>query len=76
MDWNHDGKIDYKDHAFYSNVIKSGSKNTGTQYTGVARKTTLSKASDSQDSSESSGQGWSIFIGISVLYLFVKLIGG
>ena len=56
MDWNHDGKIGYKDHAFYSNVIKSGSKNTGTQYTGVARKTTLSKASNSQDFPNQAGK--------------------
>ena len=26
LDWNHDGKIDYKDHAFYNNVVEPGMK--------------------------------------------------
>ena len=73
MDWNHDGKIDYKDHAFYNNVIEPGSKNTSTQNTSSTRKTT---SSNSQSSSESSGQGWAIVVGICILYLFIKLIGG
>lgn len=76
MDWNHDGKIDYKDHAFYNNVIEPGSKNTSTQNTDSTYKTTSSKMSNSQRSSESGGQGWAILIGICVLYLFIKLIGG
>ena len=76
MDWNHDGKIDYQDHAFYNNVIEPSSKNTSTQNTSPTRKTTSSKTSNSQGSFESSGQGWAIFIGICILYLFIKLIGG
>ena len=31
LDWNYDGKIDYKDHAFYNNVVEpriNGSENS------------------------------------------------
>lgn len=34
MDWNHDGKYDWKDHAFYNNVISNDGKKRSSQSTG------------------------------------------
>lgn len=70
LDWNHDGKIDYKDHAFYNNVVEPGMKKDEKSSSGDY------KHSSGSSPAESSGKGWAIFIGICVVYLFIKLIGG
>ena len=71
LDWNHDGKIDYKDHAFYNNVVEPGIKKS--------EKPSLdngsNKKSSASSSTEGSGKGVAIFIAICVLYLIIKLIG-
>ena len=72
MDWNHDGKHDYHDHAFYNNVVEPGVKNSCSQSGGSFHRNT---SNNSQGYSESSGKGWAIFIVMCVLYLFIKLIG-
>ncbi len=69
MDWNHDGKIDYTDHAFYNNVVEPGMKRDEPSLSGKSNKTTQS------NSSEYKGSG-AFFIGLCVLYLIIKLIGG
>ena len=74
MDWNHDGKQDHQDHAFYNNVVEPGMKNSSQSGSSSHRST--NNTHDSQGYSESSGKGWAIFIGICILYLFIKLIGG
>ena len=71
MDWNHDGKIDYKDHAFYNNVVEPGLKKNEN----VSSNNGSNKDSSTPSSAEGSGKGWAIFIGICVLYLIIKLIG-
>ena len=69
MDWNLDGKIDYKDYAFYNNVVESGMKKD-------EKSSSSYKHSSDSSPAESSGKGGAIFIGICIVYLFIKLIGG
>ena len=72
MDWNHDGKHDYKDHAFYNNVISTGEKKTARTSGGYH------KATDKRNSGvgdRSSGRGWFVMIVAIVLYLIIKAIG-
>lgn len=76
MDWNQDGKIDYKDHAFYNNVVEPGTKNIFSTNTGSSHQNKKNSIRNSQGISESGGKGWAVFIGICVFYLFFKLIGG
>lgn len=69
IDWNHDGRIDYKDHAFYNNVVEPGMKKSG------------NSVSDNSNKSYSTttggvGSGTKIFIAICVLYFILELIGG
>ncbi len=71
MDWNHDGRIDYKDHAFYNNVVEPGMKKTGN----ISSVNGNNKQSYEFSSTEGSGTGAAIFIVICVLYLIIKLIG-
>ena len=71
LDWNHDGKIDYKDHAFYNNVVEPGMKKDEKSLSSDGQ-----KHSSGSSPAESSGKGWVIFIGICIVYLFIKLIGG
>ena len=71
LDWNHDGKIDYKDHAFYNNVVEPGMKKDEKSLSSGVH-----KHASGPSSTESSGKGRVIFIGICVAYLFIKLIGG
>ena len=74
LDWNHDGKIDYKDHAFYNNVVEPGiKKDASSCSSSSSNKITSSK---SNYTSESNSNGWTIFIVICVVYFFIKLIGG
>lgn len=75
MDWNHDGKQDHQDHAFYNNVVEPGMRKSSSQSGGFSRKNT-GNTHDSQNYSNSSGKGWALLIGICILYLFIKLIGG
>ena len=70
LDWNHDGKMDYKDHAFYNNVVEPGMKKS-VNYSSNGSK----NSSYSFSSTEGSGSGIKIFVGIWVLYLIIKLIG-
>ena len=76
MDWNHDGKQDHQDHAFYNNVVEPRMKSSSSQGGGSFHRNTSNNTNNSQGYSESRGKGWAIFIGICVLYLFIKLIGG
>lgn len=69
MDWNHDGKHDYKDEAFFhSEVMKSDEKQTSKN----GSKNTSNRSSTSNV--DSSGAGW--FWGLLIAYIFIKLIGG
>ena len=69
MDWNHDGKIDYKDDAFFHNVaMKDSSKETGTK--------SSNSRNSSTDSSASSINGLTWFIILCIVYLISKIIGG
>lgn len=72
MDWNHDGKIDDKDHAFYNNVVEPGIKKSENSSLGNGS----SKKSSATSSTEGNGKGVAIFVGLCVLYLIIKLIGG
>ena len=74
LDWNHDGKIDCKDHAFYNNVVEPGMKNTFSQNGGSSNRNITNNTNNSQGYSKSTGKGGVIFIGICVLYLFIKLV--
>ncbi len=71
MDWNHDGKIDYKDHAFYNNVVEPGLKKNEKNSSNSGS----NKESSTPSYREGDGKGGAIFIGICVLYLIIKLIG-
>ena len=74
LDWNHDGKIDYKDHAFYHNVVEPGMKKDSSSPSNTSsNKNTGNK---SIHSTETSSNGLAIFIVICVVYFFIKLIGG
>lgn len=70
MDWNHDGKHDHQDHAFYNNVIAPNeseeSKGSNANY-----KRSINKSS-SQSNSGSIGMGWLVLAAIVVLYLIIK----
>ena len=69
INWNHDGKIDYKDHAFYNNVVEPGSKKSENNFAinGGNKKSSAS-------STEGNVKGIAILVGITVLYLIIKLI--
>ena len=69
LDWNHDERMDCKDHVFYNNVVETGMKKDEKSSGGY-------KCSSPSSLVESSGKSGAIFIGIGVLYLFIKLIGG
>ena len=74
LDWNHDGKIDYKDHAFYNNVVEPGmKKDSSSRSSGSSNKNT---SNQSHYTAETNSNGWTIFIVICVVYFFIKLIGG
>ena len=71
LDWNHDGKIDYKDHAFYNNVVEPG---IGGENSSADRD--IDRKSSARSSSAETGSGVGILLGILVLCLIIKLIGG
>ena len=71
LDWNHDGKIDYKDHAFYNNVVEPG---IGGENSSADRD--IDRKSLARYSSAETGRGVGIFIGVVVLCLIIQLIGG
>ena len=74
MDWNQDGKIDYKDHAFYNNVVEPGMKKDSSSTSNTSsNKNTGNK---SIHGTETNSNGIAIFIIICVVYFFIKLIGG
>jgi hypothetical protein len=70
MDWNYDGKIDCKDHAFYNNVVGPGMKKTESSSSGKLNNTPKS------NSSEHKGIGLGLFIGLCIVYFVIKIIGG
>lgn len=72
LDWNHDGKIDYKDYAFYNNVVESGMKGSEN----FSRGNDIHKKSSTTSSSAETNRGAGIFIGICILCLIIKLMGG
>ena len=74
LDWNHDGKMDYKDHAFYNNVVEPGMKKS-VNSSSNGSKNGSKNSFYSFSSTEGSGSGIKIFVGIWVLYLIIKLIG-
>ena len=69
IDWNHDGKIDYKDEAFFHNVVLKGEEKDKEfeEETGI---TPYSHTT----SSDSSSAKW--FFIILAIYIFIKIIGG
>ena len=74
LDWNHDGKIDYKDHAFYNNVVESGiRKDSSSRLNTSSNKNT---GSNSNYSTETNSNGVIVFIVICIVYFVIKLIGG
>ena len=72
LDWNHDGKIDYKDHAFYNNVVEPEMKKSENSSSSNGS----NKSYYQPSSTEGGRSGIKIFVGICVLYLIIKLIGG
>ena len=67
MDWNHDGKHDWKDDSFFHNVVmKDSEKQEGSK--------SNSKTSYSGSSSTSSSNGLIWFIVLCVVYFIIKLI--
>ena len=69
IDWNHDGKVDYKDDAFFHNIVMKDSEN----------KSTIKNQARNSNSSSSSGEISSGAVWCFVLFivwLFSKLIGG
>ena len=63
MDWNNDGKHDWKDDAIFHNVIDSGEKDKS------------NNAHSSRGSTSSAGQGGWISTIVSLAYLSVLLPG-
>lgn len=73
MDWNNDGKHDWKDDAFYNNVIAPDNKSSGSSYNGSSNHKNSNDNSHNPSSSGSSN-GWAWFIVICVVYLLIKLL--
>ena len=74
MDWNNDGKYDWKDDAIYNNVIAPENKSHSSSHnTGSGNKNSNNNA---HYSSSGSSNGWAWFIIICVVYFLIKLIGG
>lgn len=73
MDWNHDGKHDWQDHAFYNNVVEPGMKKDSSSRSTSSSNKNMGKQSN--NTSEPNSHGLTIFIVICVLYFFIKLIG-
>ena len=67
MDWNHDGKHDWQDHAFYNNVISDNDKKSSSQ-------SGESNGSKNQHSSTGSfGGGWMVWLFVLwIISLFLK----
>ena len=73
MDWNHDGKFDWKDDAFYHNVVEPGIEKDRRASQVSSNKNNNSIPSTS--SADSKGAGWIIFIILCVLCLIGGLLG-
>ena len=72
IDWNRDGKIDYKDYAFYNNAVEPSMKSNEKNSSNSGGKKNVSTPSHAEEG----GKGVTIIIGICILYLIIKLIGG
>ena len=67
IDWNHDGKYDWKDDAFLHNVVmKDSEKQDGSK--------SNNKTSSSGSSSTSSNSGLIWFLVLCIVYFIIKLI--
>ncbi len=66
MDWNHDGKHDWKDDAFFHNVVMKDSEKE------TRDKNCNHTSSGSSSSNSNNGIIW--FIVLCVVYFIVKLI--
>jgi len=71
MDWNHDGKHNWQDHAVYNNIISDNGKNNSSQSSGN------NGAKNSISHNEGSfGCGWvKWLLVIWVLDIIIKLFG-
>ena len=69
IDWNHDGKIDYKDEAFFHNVVLKGEEKDKE----LEEKGTIPY---SHSTSSDSGNGAKWFFIILFIYIFMQIIGG
>lgn len=67
MDWNGDGKVDYKDDAFYNNVLSDESKQKTS-----SNATRYQKSAPAHTSSKSNGGVW--WFVVLLVYLLIKLI--
>ena len=74
MDWNHDGKHNWQDHAFYNNVVEPGMKKDSSLRS--ASSSNKNTSNQLHNTSESNSHALTIFIVICVVYFFIKLIGG
>ena len=71
MDWNHDGKIDCKDCAFYNNVVEPGLKKN-------ENKVSINDSNKNTSTSsftDRNVKGVGLFIGICIFYFIIKLLG-
>ncbi len=70
IDWNHDGKIDYKDDAFFHNVVLKGEEKDKE----MEEKQGITPYSHSTSTNSSNGLKW--FFIILFVYIFMQIIGG
>lgn len=71
MDWNHDGKHDWQDHAFYNNVISDSGKECSSQ-----SGRTNSNKNNSSYNEGSSGCGWVTWLFVIwIIDIIIKLFG-
>lgn len=66
MDWNHDGKHDWKDDAFFHNVVMKDSEKE------TSNKNCNHISSNSSSSGSNNGIIW--FVVLCVVYFIIKLI--
>ena len=67
MDWNHDGKHDWKDDAFFHNVIMKDSEKE------FSSKSNNNSSFRGPSTNSSNGLTW--FIVLCIVYFIIKLIG-
>ena len=70
FDWNNDGKHDWRDDAFYNNVIAPKDKSSSYSCGGSSNHNN----SSNNNHYSSSSNGWAWFVVVCVIYLLIKLI--